>query len=116
MRWLFILFVCLSCGNWAYESDEECFDGLDNDCDGKVDLAESNCSLDCRKECCKICDDSKPCGDSCIPKTSECNTYSGCACRESDLCTDDDYPIEVEDPYAECCTDKDGEWTMCEDE
>lgn len=30
--------------------------------------------------CCKTCKDSKPCGDSCIPKSSTCNKGPGCAC------------------------------------
>jgi hypothetical protein len=30
--------------------------------------------------CCKTCKDSKPCGDSCIPRNQTCNVGPGCAC------------------------------------
>ncbi len=30
--------------------------------------------------CCKTCMTSKPCGDSCIPRSSTCNVGGGCAC------------------------------------
>ena len=35
-------------------------------------------------ECCKICDASQACGDSCIPATSTCNQDPGCACEAED--------------------------------
>lgn len=31
--------------------------------------------------CCKVCKDSKACGDSCIPNNQSCSKYSGCACN-----------------------------------
>jgi hypothetical protein len=30
--------------------------------------------------CCKVCKDSKPCGDSCIARSQTCNVGGGCAC------------------------------------
>ena len=30
--------------------------------------------------CCKVCTDSKPCGDSCIARTQSCSAGAGCAC------------------------------------
>lgn len=30
--------------------------------------------------CCKVCTDSKPCGDSCIARNQTCNAGPGCAC------------------------------------
>jgi len=30
--------------------------------------------------CCKVCTDSKPCGDSCISRSQTCNVGPGCAC------------------------------------
>lgn len=30
--------------------------------------------------CCKVCTDSKPCGDSCIARNQTCNKFGGCAC------------------------------------
>lgn len=30
--------------------------------------------------CCKVCEDSKPCGDSCISRSQTCNVGPGCAC------------------------------------
>ena len=30
--------------------------------------------------CCKVCENSKPCGDSCIPKNRQCFRPKGCAC------------------------------------
>ncbi len=31
--------------------------------------------------CCKRCKAGKPCGDSCIAKTSKCTKPKGCACQ-----------------------------------
>lgn len=31
--------------------------------------------------CCKRCKAGKPCGDSCIAKTSKCKRPKGCACQ-----------------------------------
>lgn len=31
--------------------------------------------------CCKRCSAGKPCGDSCIAKTSKCTKPKGCACQ-----------------------------------
>lgn len=31
--------------------------------------------------CCKCCSAGKPCGDSCIAKTSKCTKPNGCACQ-----------------------------------
>lgn len=30
--------------------------------------------------CCRVCKDSKPCGDSCIARNQTCNVGPGCAC------------------------------------
>lgn len=30
--------------------------------------------------CCKVCTDSKPCGDSCIARNQTCSIGGGCAC------------------------------------
>lgn len=34
--------------------------------------------------CCKVCKNSKACGDSCIATNKTCNTGGGCACLETD--------------------------------
>ena len=31
--------------------------------------------------CCKVCTDSKPCGDSCIGTNQTCHKTGGCACN-----------------------------------
>lgn len=40
----------------------------------------SGCS-DPTGHCCKVCKNSKACGDTCIPLTETCHTASGCACN-----------------------------------
>lgn len=30
--------------------------------------------------CCKVCDDGKPCGDTCIDADDTCHVGAGCAC------------------------------------
>lgn len=32
-------------------------------------------------DCCKVCTTGKACGDTCIPKSSNCNVGAGCACN-----------------------------------
>jgi hypothetical protein len=32
-------------------------------------------------DCCKVCDESKACGDSCIPINQTCHSGYGCACN-----------------------------------
>lgn len=34
----------------------------------------------CESDCCKVCENSKPCGDSCIATNQTCNVGPGCAC------------------------------------
>ena len=43
---------------------------------------------DCIHEssCCKVCDESKACGDSCIPASSTCHQPRGCACDSWEVC------------------------------
>lgn len=31
-------------------------------------------------KCCRVCKEGKPCGDTCIARTSTCRTSGGCAC------------------------------------
>jgi hypothetical protein len=33
------------------------------------------------KTCCRVCKEGKPCGDTCIARTSTCRTSGGCACQ-----------------------------------
>ena len=40
-----------------------------------------SCDSDNGEECCKVCKNSKACGDSCIPVNNNCNVGSGCACN-----------------------------------
>jgi hypothetical protein len=53
-------------------------------------LLLASCEEDCEGtgggSCCKVCTDSKPCGDSCIPRNQTCHEGAGCAC--SGLTTD----------------------------
>lgn len=44
--------------------------------------------------CCKVCTTGKPCGDSCIAKTSQCTKGAGCACLEAEAERED----ESDDP------------------
>jgi hypothetical protein len=39
------------------------------------------CSETENGNCCKVCTTGKACGDTCIPKSSNCNTLGGCACN-----------------------------------
>ena len=41
---------------------------------------------DCDSNCCKICDESQACGDSCIANDLECSQPPGCACEEWEAC------------------------------
>lgn len=41
---------------------------------------------DCREGCCKVCDEGKACGDSCIDKLLACNEGEGCACDSWEAC------------------------------
>ena len=67
--------------------DISCIDGIDNDCDGLSDAADSGCwqctsSLDC--------DDEDPCtNDSCIDTACVYN-YSSNSCDDGDICTMND--------------------------
>lgn len=36
-------------------------------------------------DCCKVCDEGKACGDSCISESYTCHQDPGCACDKSDL-------------------------------
>lgn len=52
---------------------------------GGPPLDEGDCErsngqgVDCSK-CCRICDEGKACGDSCIASGNNCNQPAGCAC------------------------------------
>ena len=53
---------------------------------GASDSAETCIDAD---TCCKVCDESQPCGDSCIAADLECSTAPGCACDISVVCVED---------------------------
>jgi hypothetical protein len=38
----------------------------------------------CESDCCKVCTNSQPCGDSCISTTQACNVGPGCACSPAE--------------------------------
>jgi len=38
------------------------------------------CDGDVRVGCCRVCDEGKPCGDTCIAEHLPCNAPTGCAC------------------------------------
>jgi hypothetical protein len=40
------------------------------------------------ERCCRICEEGKACGDSCIRKTFNCHKGHGCACNQSEVCGD----------------------------
>lgn len=39
-----------------------------------------------REECCKICDEGKACGNSCIRRSYNCHKGVGCACDAESVC------------------------------
>lgn len=39
-----------------------------------------DCTIPGPSSCCKVCKDSKPCGDSCIARSQTCHQSGGCAC------------------------------------
>jgi hypothetical protein len=104
----------------ACATEVECGDGLDDDCDGKVDCEDDDCLEDaetCTPEsaCCKVCTSGEACGDSCIDSSSTCSTSGGCACDASEVCTGNELssqesceaenpPVEDTgvDPFADC--------------
>jgi len=59
---------CDYSGISGYESTETtCNDGLDNDCDGNVDTADTDCAEECTPDCAgKVCGDDG-CGGTCPP-------------------------------------------------
>jgi hypothetical protein len=90
----------------ACSRETNCLDGIDDDCDGLVDLEDDDCELGCVAEstCCKVCESGTACGDTCIDSSDTCNTTGGCACDPEDVCTSADYPVQdpTIDPFAEC--------------
>ena len=118
--WMTILLVTVfTAGCWFglgsggnTEEGAQCFDGYDNDCDGLVDQEESACSEDCvaESDCCRVCDEGKACGDSCIDEGLECNTSRGCACDSFAICDSANLPA---DPWALCCESDEGETVPC---
>ena len=38
-------------------------------------------ATDSSRNCCKICKESKACGDSCIARNQNCTKVGGCACN-----------------------------------
>lgn len=51
--------------------------------------------------CCKECTNGKPCGDSCIPKESQCTKGGGCACSTAELEEEMEELDEAEDLQVE---------------
>ena len=51
-------------------------------------LATTSSSTDCipAAQCCKVCDASQACGDSCIANDLNCSQPDGCACEEWEVC------------------------------
>ena len=47
---------------------------------GVASCEEEGCEPAGSGSCCKVCKDSKPCGDSCIARNQTCNVGPGCAC------------------------------------
>jgi hypothetical protein len=37
-------------------------------------------------KCCKICDEGKACGNSCISRSKNCHKGRGCACNAAEVC------------------------------
>jgi hypothetical protein len=44
--------------------------------------------------CCKMCTNSKPCGDSCIAYNQTCSKGGGCACSQLDA--DEELPLAAD--------------------
>ena len=71
--------------------------GLAFGCGGEDDSkpptggADSEAQEECipADQCCKVCGDSQPCGDSCIAADLECSQEPGCACDSSVVCEED---------------------------
>jgi hypothetical protein len=45
-----------------------------------VGCTSDNCEGSGGRSCCKVCTDSKACGDSCIATNQTCHQTGGCAC------------------------------------
>jgi hypothetical protein len=89
---------------WCCEDeDESCSyrfsDGHKIDCGGECDLDDQDrMSAYCweprtttpgcvpERWCCRICSESKACGDSCIDRDLNCNVGDGCACNAWEVC------------------------------
>lgn len=39
------------------------------------------------EKCCKICDEGRACGKTCIAKNKTCHVGRGCACNASEVCS-----------------------------
>lgn len=96
------------------ETETSCDDGLDDDCDGKIDCLDPDCDgktcedgdlctegETCSKAACnggaaKTCDDGDPCtDDACDPKKG-CTTSpkTGGTCEDGDACTEGDTCVD----------------------
>lgn len=51
-----------------------------------------------RTDCCAVCENSQPCGDSCIPEENECTAPQGCACSQAQTA-----PCASSTPSTPCC-------------
>lgn len=65
--------------------------GDDDDSKTPAGGADSEAAEECipADQCCKVCGDSQPCGDSCIAADLECSQEPGCACDASLVCEED---------------------------
>lgn len=58
------------------------------DVDGGTDASEAQVGVSCVSSfaCCKVCQTSKACGDSCISSSFTCSKGIGCACNDEEVC------------------------------
>ncbi|MCD4740092.1 hypothetical protein K8R43_02760, partial [archaeon] len=96
------------------EPEVTCNDGLDNDCDGLIDMDDPDCANDCTSN--SDCDDGNSCTiDQCLngichlTDVTECTSGDGCCPEECTQANDDDCetgentdPIAVLEQVTEC--------------
>lgn len=69
-----LVILCVGCG----PPEKDCWRGYDIDEEtGKAKKHKVYCD-----DCCRVCRNSKPCGDGCISLSYTCHSGEGCACKK----------------------------------